>query len=285
MSQWILFHELVHALTDQHFGFSEALEDLVDAERYHEAAALQALVEGDATYFQIVYLQELPAEAQVAIASEMLSMENPVAEALPRWLTEDLTFPYDAGFAFVERLVADQGIAGLDQAYRLTPDTVEQIMHPEKYFVFEPAVEVELPEVPLPGYEPSLDGVFGEWNLRLFLSEGGRDGEAVIAAAGWGGDAFRMLSSGEDVAFVYRFAGDTPRDAEELEASLVEAVDTLMAVGRGVADEQERSTTFSGEDFAYVQRSGREVVFVAASDPAAGAVAAESIGLEPPADA
>jgi len=280
LTEWILFHELIHALTDQHFGFSETLDDLVEAERYHEGAAMQALVEGDATYFQIVYLQEMPADDQVAIAAEMLSMESPVADALPAWLTADLAFPYDAGFTFVERLVRDQGIAGLDQAYRLAPETIEQIMHPEKYFVFEPATLVDLPDGAPAGYEVALEGVFGEWNLKLFLAEGVGDGDAVIAAAGWGGDAFRMLDSGEEVAFAYRFAGDTPRDAEELEAALLETVGVLMSVGNGVVDEAAGSTTFTGEDFAFVQRFGTIVIFTAASDPAAGAALVENLRLE-----
>ena len=55
LSKTIVVHELVHALTDEHYAFAAYSDDLWDADRFEEAYALQALVEGDATYYQIVY--------------------------------------------------------------------------------------------------------------------------------------------------------------------------------------------------------------------------------------
>jgi hypothetical protein len=86
------------------------------------------------------------------------------------------------------------------------------------------------------------------------------------------------------VAFVFRYLGDTPRDAEELEAALVDAVETAMAAGTGRSDEALGATTFSGADYAFVQRSSSEILFVAASDPAAGTVLAETLQLPAPPD-
>ncbi len=45
---------------------------------------------------------------------------------------------------------------------------------------------------------------------------------------------------------------------------------------------EDASVTFSGEDFAFVDISGSTVVFVAASDPAAGIAAAETLDLDRP---
>lgn len=279
MTRMVMLHELVHALTDQHFGFGDVFEDLLDAGQYHEASALQSLIEGDATYFQIVYLQEMSPADQLAVATEALAADTEVVDSLPGWLSADLSFPYDTGFSFVSRLVADGGIAAVDQAYRLVPETVEQVIHPEKYYSLEPARDVTLTTPTLTGYEVAEEGAFGEWNLQLYLEELLGGGPAAIASAGWGGDDYRLFSSATEVAFAYRYQGDTPRDAEELADALVDAVAEGMAVGNGQVGED--STTFSGDDYAFVQRVGADVLFVAASDPTAGTALVESLRLPP----
>jgi hypothetical protein len=281
MTRMVMLHELVHALTDQHFGFGDDFEELLDAGRYHEGRALQSLIEGDATYFQIVYLQEMSPADQLAVATEALGADTAVIDSLPAWLSADLSFPYDTGFSFVSRLVADGGIAAVDQAYRLVPETVEQVIHPEKYYSLEPARQVTLDAAALTGYEVAEEDAFGEWNLQLYLEELLGGGPAAIASAGWGGDAYRLLASDTEVAFAYRYQGDTPRDAEELADALTDAVIEGMAVGNGQVDQASGSTAFSGGDYAYVQHVGSDVLFVAASDPTAGAALVESLRLPP----
>ncbi len=273
LTKMIVVHELIHALTDQHFGLS-TLSDLVDEERYHEATAFQALAEGDATYFQIVYLQSLPLPEQVAAATESLDYDTTVLESLPAWFGEDLAFPYDYGFVFVETLIADGGIAGLDQAYGRPPTTVEQILHPEVYRTLQPGRDVELPgNAILPGYEIYEEGEFGEWNLRLYLLDGVDPADAVIGSAGWGGDDYRILWNGTEVVFLYEFEGDSRRDAEELAERLQESVQARMSVGtpRAAGDAVE----MSGDDYAWILQDGGSVYFVAASNPADGAALAE----------
>ena len=59
LSKSIVVHELVHALTDQHYAFAGLSDDLWDAEEFERVAAISSLAEGDATYFQLIYLQTL----------------------------------------------------------------------------------------------------------------------------------------------------------------------------------------------------------------------------------
>jgi len=265
----IVIHELIHALTDQHFSFAAELDALVDEKRYEEAGAIQALAEGDATYFQIAYMQTLPTSEQVEAVRESLAVDTTVADSLPPWFAEDLTWPYDAGFAFVDRLVTDLGVSGLNQAYTLLPSTSEHIIHPGSYFTRQPPRPAVLPEVALDGYEVFEEGRWGEWNLELYLLDGVDPGEAIVAATGWGGDEYRIYWNGSDLAFVYLFVGDTPRDAEELAESLAGSVTELLAVGSGTTTAD--GTTFvPEEDFALILRDEATVLFVAADDPLIG---------------
>lgn len=276
LAKTIVVHELIHALTDQHFDFAARLDQLVDEKRYHEAGAIQALAEGDATYFQIVYLQTLPTEEQVDAVQESLTADTSVADSLPEWFSEDLAWPYDAGFAFVDRIITDLDVAGLNQAYTLLPTTAEHIIHPGSYFTRQPPRPAELPDASLDGYDIAEEGEWGEWNLRLYLLDGVDPGEAIIAATGWGGDDYRIYWNGTDVAFAYLFEGDTPLDAEELAGSLATSVAAAMAVGAPLTTSE--GTVFGpGEDFAIVRVEGSRVLFVAAADPVAGPLLADQL--------
>ncbi|HSQ36406.1 MAG TPA: hypothetical protein VLS92_00765 [Acidimicrobiia bacterium] len=282
LARTIIVHELVHALADQHFGLGASLDGLVEAEEYHRAAALRALAEGDATYFQMVYLQqELSPDEQVEAVLESLETDTTVLDSLPGWIGEDLAFPYEWGFGFVEQLVEEGGIPAVDQAYELLPTTVEQIMHPNVYLILEPARPVALAATALEGYEVYEEGEFGEWNLLLYLLDGIGDGDAAVAAGGWGGDAYRIHWDGSRVAFAYLFEGDTPRDAEELAPALVESLETGMAVGSPVSDEEAGTAVLEGDAYAFVQRVGAQVLVVLADDPAAGRALVAVLRLEP----
>ncbi|HSG80257.1 MAG TPA: hypothetical protein VLD62_11800 [Acidimicrobiia bacterium] len=287
LTKTIVVHELIHALTDQHFGFGATLDALVDEERFHEASALQALVEGDATYFQIVYLQSLPIAEQLDAARESLAADMTVLEALPEFIGADLAFAYDAGFRFVERLVADLGIVGVDQALRRPPTTTEQILRPDAYLGLEPGVEVELGDIAPSGWETAIAGTLGEWNISNYLLRGVDRGTATIAAAGWGGDAYAVLTSDAGTALVMKFVGDTPRDTAELSNALVESLPATADVRRPVTSVptgDEAATVpftarFSGGVFASLQHLGRDLVLVVATDEATVSAIAEVLSL------
>ena len=270
LSKSIVVHELVHALTDEQYGFASTMNDLVDAGRYEEAAAIQALVEGDATYFQLVYLQSLPADEQAAAVTESLRTDTTVIDRLPAWFAKDLTFAYDSGFGFVARVISEEGAAGVNQAYTHFPASTEQILHPEKYFSMEPPLEVAVPTLDVPGFDVFEDGVFGEWNLGLYLLSGVDPGDALIAAAGWGGDHYRIYSNGTEVVFLYVSEADTPRDAQELAGSLGSSAAETMPVGSAHTSADGVTTFSGGSGFAYVTVTDRTVVFVASRDVAAG---------------
>ncbi len=275
LGKTIVIHELIHALADQHFDLGGRMDALMDEERYHEASALLALAEGEATYFQIVYFQSLPGVDQLAAATESLEFDSTVLDSLPEWFGDDLMFPYDQGFLFVETLVSLNGIAAVDQAYGRLPTTVEQIIHPEAYRTFEPSRQVELPgNAIVPGYEIYEEGELGEWNLRLFLLDGVTDGDAIIGSAGWGGDDYRIMWDGTEVIFLYQYEGDTPRDAEELAGFLEASVGERMAVGNP-SQQDDGPVTFRGDDYAWIFLDGSTVIFVAASDPVVGQAMAE----------
>ncbi len=275
LTRLIVVHELIHALTDQHFGFFDRLEALIDEERFDEASALQALIEGDATYFQLVFLQEsLSLDELVSLQQEVTNQDFSVLESSPQFLQDDFAFPYDEGFRFVTALVDDGGIAAVDDAYEAPPQTTEQILHPEAYLAGEPPLDVALPPTPLDGYEVYEESVLGEWGLSLFFVGGDDPGLVTQVGTGWGGDRYRVLDNGTDVALVLRYRGETDQDAVEVTQAWLRLFGERF--GEGVAD-GEGELFQSDAGYAFVDRTGDVLTMIAASDPVAGAALREAV--------
>ena len=75
-----VLHELVHALTDQHFDFNDEFETLIDEGNGDDSSAYQALIEGDATRSQFVYMESMSPIEAVEAAKEALTYASPVLD-------------------------------------------------------------------------------------------------------------------------------------------------------------------------------------------------------------
>ena len=95
-----LLHELVHAVTDQHFGFGLRMEDLADNQLYDPASGLVSLVEGDATLSEVLYVENLTASERSRLWAEIMAIEQPDLD-IPLFMEQSLYFPYERGFEYV----------------------------------------------------------------------------------------------------------------------------------------------------------------------------------------
>jgi hypothetical protein len=272
LTKSVVVHELVHALTDQHFMFNSDFEQMFDEERFDEGSAFQALIEGDATYFQLLYIQQLPLDEQFALATEALAqMEDTlVFQSVPTWIQDDLAFPYDSGQFFVQHLIDNGGIAAVDAAYTERPVSTEVVMHPPRFDSGEGVLEVAPLAIELDGLEVHETSSYGEWGFRLLLSPNADPGVAAQAANGWGGDSYQVLYDSDDVVLAVAYKGDTEEDAFELADALIAHVTDTMQLGEGVGEGG--GVEFVAEDgrYAFVDRIGDGLIFVASTDAAAG---------------
>ena len=215
LDKMVLVHELTHALTDQAFGFHDRLEALVDSDDDDGAAALRALVEGDATYTQALYFWQLPGALQM---EGMAQIESGASEALgdtPSYIVDLLQFPYNEGARFATALGKQGGFDVLNAAYSKPPTTTEQIYDLNRFESGEPGVVVDLELLELDGYRLVDRGVWGRAGLEaLFEPSLGRN--ARLAAEGWGGDSYQVYFDGEHTVFVIMLVGDTEYETDEL---------------------------------------------------------------------
>jgi hypothetical protein len=216
-------HEFTHALQDQYYdlealGYSDEAEEKYDSEYL---SAVQALVEGDASWLEQQFLQTQYSAGELAdLMQEALEIDTSVLDATPDIVRESLYFPYEYGQLFVEALYEEGGWAAVDAAYAAPPQSSEHILHPDRYRAGDAPQIVALP--PLTdtlgtGWRQVDEDILGEYFLRLYLAQQVSEEEAEAAAEGWGGDRYAVHYRETDGAFVLvlRTVWDTPADAEE----------------------------------------------------------------------
>lgn len=266
VQQGTMVHELVHALTDQHFSFNPVFEEMVDEDRLDQATGYQALIEGDATLAEVLWIQTLSQEQLGEFIAESLAVDTESLEAAPRFLRESLIFPYDTGLAFVQELYIQGEWEAVNAAYSSFPElpaSSEQVITPDDYTRDIP-MDVAIPEVTLPGYELERTSTWGEQGFRIMLNQGPTAANVATAADGWGGDAYHQwYDGGENAAMLIAFEGDTPGDESELE-------DALLTFAM---------ESFPEEHFAWVEQSNGTLYFIAADDVAIGEQIRSAVGL------
>jgi hypothetical protein len=221
-------HEFTHVLQDQVFNFDEGLNYNEDAcqEDSERCAAIQALIEGDATQTEILWFQTYATRDDYDdLMQTYESFESPILDAAPPYMVADLYFPYEKGFAFVERLYKEGGFAAVDAAYQNPPVSTKQILHPEFYPDHRPKIVIlpELDEIFDSAWILYDQNIMGEWYTFLILNQAYEEthrlgeSQAKQASEGWEGDAyaFYLNENTDEVVFVLDTVWETSVDAEE----------------------------------------------------------------------
>jgi hypothetical protein len=230
MNQIVLAHELRHALQDQYEELdSELPEEVGDFD--DRRVALMSLLEGDATLVMERFLESrLGGLAALAGGGAGLGPSGLDAggldaelglpglagmEGVPPVVRDDLVMPYLAGLDLARAIDAHGGPDAMLAAWRRPPESTEQVLHPEKFFARELPWDV-VPGPDPPGGALLGQGVLGELLLRTLVEDPG----ARKAAAGWGGDTWRLWDVEGRTALVWRSVWDTREDAVEFEEAL-----------------------------------------------------------------
>ena len=262
-----LLHELVHAVTDQHFGFGLRMEDLADSQLYDPASGLVSLVEGDATVSEVLYVENLTASEKSRLWAEIMAMEQPDLD-IPLFMEQSLYFPYERGFEYVLNGWRKGGWQAVNELYLDPPASTEEIYEGGPASFTQP-VEMERPAGSIPeGYEEIYDYTWGFLDILVMFEQVLGPEAAVDAATGWGGGRSLVAYDPEgEVVFVWEYAGDSPDEAEELARLLSDYAVAGMDVGTP-QPQGELGFLASGEDYVFVGPIPGGLVMVACSDPA-----------------
>jgi len=224
LEQIVYVHEYTHALQDQYYDLNSLLSDELAAANPDASAAIQALVEGDASEVMTLFVTALTEDKPDEVMSQLgdmlaFSASADVPAGTPDILTQELTFSYTQGQAFVEALIAEGGYAAVDAAFLNPPVSTEQIIHPEKYLAGELPIVVEMTDNAASlgdGWILTYDKIGGEYFLRNWLKQGLGVLQIAVAASGWGGDRYQLYTNPEgQVALEWKLVFDTPTDQEQ----------------------------------------------------------------------
>jgi hypothetical protein len=228
MERMTYAHEFTHVLQDQNYDFAKGLNynDANCAANSEYCAAVQALIEGDATLSEYTWFQKFGTEKdRQQIIDFQNSYASPVYDSAPAYMKLDFVFAYDQGYNFVNALYSKGQWEAVDAAYANPPVSTEQIIHPEKYPDDVP-VKVSLPDLQSAlgkNWQEVEQNTMGEWYTYLILGSGYdptfqlNDDEAKTASAGWGGDSYGYYKDVATSQFVFIWVSqwDTQKDLEE----------------------------------------------------------------------
>jgi hypothetical protein len=220
MNQLLYAHEFTHVLQDQRFDLGGRDMDELAQASPDEALAFTALVEGDAMLmtegYQTWLMRSNPA-SMLGVLTESLLVSTEALSAAPPILQYELLFPYTYGRGFAYTLfTVGEGWRMVNQAYREPPTSTEHILHPERYVGGDQPVEVSadaLDGVLGADYRLVWDRTLGEYYLREHLRGYVPTETAESAAAGWGGDRYRIYFNDdtEETVLIWRRSGNNPR--------------------------------------------------------------------------
>lgn len=282
-----LFHELVHALQDQHYDLSHLSDFEEDAG--DRQSAVHGLAEGDATSAMIDAMLKPSGSSALEVPDGIFQAQTllgSAATSAPTVLVRSLLAPYVDGLAFTNRLRQQGGFAAVDEAWRAPPLSTEQLLHVDKFLAHELPLVVPLPPAPphLPELALRFHDVMGEQTLRILLEEWLPARTAAAAAADWGGDRLSAFADEARTrwAIGWHLRFDSPAAAERGFVALARALpmterspnrfpDTLEAASRH-RDKLCRMRPVQGP-IALVRRGAEVGVAVGPFQRAGGAVA------------
>jgi len=226
LAEFVLAHELNHALEDQAFGLP-----MSSASNDDRVLAQSALVEGSAKALMTEYA------AQHLSAADLLSESSAIqadTSDLPPIALAQVTFSYIGGQQFIDELRETAGGDWdlVDFAYEARlPASTEQVLHPEKYLDDEKPLPVAGSPNAGPGWEETDSGAVGEFVTREILRQDAEEIGADEAAAGWGGDHYRLFRRAgapeecaddcrEEYSMAIVWRGDDSSEAAELRTAL-----------------------------------------------------------------
>ncbi len=224
----VLAHELTHALQDQQFN----LKTFSDAAPHNDdlSEARESLVEGDATAMMTDYLlrqfgrnlKTLGIDVRQIIekGDQVPAAGMKVYQEAPRAIKTELAAPYVYGTSFIQFFLRDNDWPQINSLYMDPPKSMEQIMHPEKYFDHrDDPVPVTLPPMPsafLKQWKIVDTNVLGELGVKIVLQQFLNQDNTKIASEGWGGDQYQIYQDAAGHLLLMWFSNwDTEEDAEQ----------------------------------------------------------------------
>ena len=216
-------HEMLHALTDQHFNFGPATYELDVQDKGEQGSGYSALLEGDARLMEANWSSKFLGQSERNQAAAEANSSAGSIPQVPRFLLDSLYFPYTTGKDFVVSRWRAGGYDAVNAAYMRPPDSTQVIIHPDLYNAGKTWTAPALPDVAgASGCTPLRTNTLGEFDMTELLQEHLDPSAADDAAEGWNGDTFATVRCGSARGFIDRWTAPDPGSANKLTSALSE---------------------------------------------------------------
>jgi hypothetical protein len=231
-----LAHEYVHALQDQREGLGVLRDRFVTGT--DDDAALNALIEGEATWLSVVTYRravrgEQPADidATTIFANSLEATLEDIESAPAPLINAGELLPYALGGAGVARRYLDRGVSAVEALYTAPPRTLlawvdAPAVRRVDLEALPEALDCDTPTAP-DGYEITLEDRLGlSGLLALGVALGATAEQAYEAGAGWRADLVTGYASAEQpeaVAIAWRVRLQSASAAQELALAVNES--------------------------------------------------------------
>ncbi len=193
-------HELVHLIQSSLFDTKAFIT--LGPGRGDEALARQAVLEGEAQALMLDFFlarqgKDITKLPDLAVLTRTSLPPLPQrAQALPRFLREELLFPYVYGVEFVRQFRLRYPWSQFSRVYRDPPRSTAQILYPQRYFLFrrDPS-PVRLPDVSQAlgdGWRLIKDDELGALGMLFVLQVFLDEAEARRLTEEWEGDRYQL---------------------------------------------------------------------------------------------
>lgn len=238
--EFLLAHELGHALADQHFNLAQYAGPATMADAL---VAHAAFIEGDAQLTAFAYLTGRPLRPAAFAPNGDVLFGGPLDQwrSVPPVFRRPAVFLYLDGLRFTADVYERGGARALNAVYARPPRSSEEILHPGKYHrQDDPPVWVAFEEDPpaFAGFEVVNENTLGEIGVLTLLSVPLGWFGAACAADGWGGDRFRIYRDPKNtntLGFAWRTVWDSHDEQVEFLENLRLALDRTFGKGAEMA--------------------------------------------------
>lgn len=218
-----LAHEYTHYLQYNNPDFAQTLqyEDDFCTDNPETCLIIDALVEGDASLTENL----IDPESILGHSPQVSTSSSSVYDSAPKYFQDSLLFPYVKGFDFVAHYYMLGGFDAVNRLFVELPQSIEQILHPEKYLKDLP-VDVSLEPfrtMIADQYEIEAENVLNESDIMMIWGSGYQEAwrlserQIAVGANGWGGGSYLYAEEDGQQVFFTKVVWDSVTDAEEAE--------------------------------------------------------------------
>ena len=245
--EFLILHELVHALQGQYLNLDSIQRIEGDDDRRYAA---QAMLEGQAMFVTFRGMGQFASVEQQRAAIRRSQDQMPEFASAPLFLQEILIFPYLSGNEFVRQYVENVPPESLLTESAI-PTSTEQVLHWDRYAgERDEPTRITLPQ-PRTGtgvYDSSL----GEFGTRLLLFVQSREqGTSLSGAQGWDGDRYTVVRTPRGDGIVWVTIWDSTVEAADFGSAM------RRAIGKRYYDPDSRRQPDGGTTFETDDRSLR----------------------------